>query len=169
MFTRSIFRHNAKEKAGCDYFTGEEDLQKGEATGRAATRDLAISIPGMLKSLYAVSSENHLGYSLTEPLIIAFRGAQGSDKTTLLQHILQSDHGLRIAVIVNDIGVTNVDASIIQSTHRIHKTEENIIALQNGCICCTLRQDLLSALVELSGKHDFDYVVIKSSGGESKI
>lgn len=123
----------------------------------------------MLKSLYAVSSGDHLGYSLTEPLIIVFRGTQGSGKTTLLQHILQSDHGLRIAVIVNDIGAINVDAAIIQSTHRIHKTEEKIIALQNGCICCTLRQDLLSELVELSEKHDFDYVVIESSGSESKI
>lgn len=62
----------------------------------------------------------------------------------------------------------NVDASIIQSTHRIHKTEEKVIALQNGCICCTLRQDLLSELVELSEKHAFDYVIIESSGSESK-
>ncbi|KAL2275188.1 hypothetical protein FJTKL_02415 [Diaporthe vaccinii] len=91
-------------------------------------------------------------------------GFLGSGKTTLLQHILQSDHGLRIAVIVNDIGAVNVDASIIQSTHRIHKTEEKVIALQNGCICCTLRQDLLSELVELSEKHAFDYVIIESSG-----
>lgn len=93
---------------------------------------------------------------------------QGSGKTTLLQHILQSNHGLKIAVIVNDIGAVNVDASTIQSTHRIHKTEEKVIALQNGCICCTLRQDLLSELVELSEKHAFDYVIIESSGSESR-
>lgn len=116
----------------------------------------------MSASLY----DDHLGYSLTEPLIIASCVAQGSGKTTLLQHILQSDHGLRIAVIVNDIGAINVDASIIQSTHRIHKTEQKVIALQNGCICCTLRQDLLSELVELSETHTFDYVIIESSGSE---
>ena len=77
--------------------------------------------------------------------------------------------GLRIAVIVNDIGAINVDASIIQSTHRIHKAEEKVIALQNGCICCTLRQDLLSELVELSEERVFDYVIIESSGSEHKI
>ncbi|KAJ0115225.1 hypothetical protein J7T55_001635 [Diaporthe amygdali] len=91
-------------------------------------------------------------------------GFLGSGKTTLLQHILQSNHGLRIAVIVNDIGAVNVDATTIQSTHRIRKTDEKVIALQNGCICCTLRQDLLSELVELSEKHVFDYVIIESSG-----
>lgn len=72
-------------------------------------------------------------------------------------------------MIVNDIGAVNVDATTIQSTHRIRKTEEKIIALQNGCICCTLRQDLLSELVELSEKHVFDYVIIESSGSKSPI
>ena len=102
---------------------------------------------------------------------------------------------MRIAVIVNDIGEyvsrsvcilprclpilnmdadlllgsvhrINVDASLIKSTHRITRTEEKVIALQNGCICCTLRQDLLSELVELFEKHAFDYIVIESSGSE---
>ncbi|CAN8099834.1 unnamed protein product [Discula destructiva] len=93
-------------------------------------------------------------------------GFLGSGKTTLLQHILRGDHGLKIAVIVNDIGAVNVDASLIKSTSsRITKTsEEKVIALQNGCICCTLRGDLLSELIELSEKHAFDYVVIESSG-----
>ncbi|KAJ4385390.1 hypothetical protein N0V93_009817 [Gnomoniopsis smithogilvyi] len=91
-------------------------------------------------------------------------GFLGSGKTTLLQHILKSDHGYRIAVIVNDIGEINVDASLIRSTHRITKTKENVIALQNGCICCTLRGDLLSELIELSERHVFDYVIIESSG-----
>ncbi|KAM0551360.1 hypothetical protein ACHAPJ_008468 [Fusarium lateritium] len=88
----------------------------------------------------------------------------GSGKTTLLQHILRSEHGLRIAVVVNDIGAINVDASLIKQTHRLTKTEEKVIALQNGCICCTLRGDLLEELVRLAQLQEFDYIIIESSG-----
>ncbi|KAK6844464.1 cobW domain-containing protein [Apiospora arundinis] len=92
-------------------------------------------------------------------------GFLGSGKTTLLNHILKGDHGLRIAVIVNDIGAINVDAKLIkQSSHRLTKTEEKVIALQNGCICCTLRGDLLEELVHLAELDQFDYIVIESSG-----
>ncbi|KAK8086480.1 hypothetical protein PG994_001454 [Apiospora phragmitis] len=92
-------------------------------------------------------------------------GFLGSGKTTLLNHILKGDHGLRIAVIVNDIGAINVDAKLInQSNHRLTKTEEKVIALQNGCICCTLRGDLLEELVHLAELGQFDYIVIESSG-----
>ncbi|KAK1762638.1 CobW/HypB/UreG, nucleotide-binding domain-containing protein [Phialemonium atrogriseum] len=91
-------------------------------------------------------------------------GFLGSGKTTLLQHILRSEHGLRIAVVVNDIGAINVDASLIKQTHRLTKTNEKVIALQNGCICCTLRGDLLEELVRLAELQQFDYVIIESSG-----
>ncbi|KAI7160085.1 cobW-domain-containing protein [Hortaea werneckii] len=91
-------------------------------------------------------------------------GFLGSGKTTLLQHILRSEHGLRIAVIVNDIGAVNVDASLIRNTHRLTKTEEKVVPLQNGCICCTLRGDLLEELVRLAGIAEFDYIIIESSG-----
>ncbi|ORY71418.1 CobW/HypB/UreG, nucleotide-binding domain-containing protein [Pseudomassariella vexata] len=89
-------------------------------------------------------------------------GFLGSGKTTLLQHILKSDHGLRIAVIVNDIGAINVDASLIKKNFR--KTKEKVVQLQNGCICCTLRGDLLEELVYLSELGEFDYVIVESSG-----
>ncbi|KAI9896139.1 hypothetical protein N3K66_009039 [Trichothecium roseum] len=91
-------------------------------------------------------------------------GFLGAGKTTLLQHILRSDHGLRIAVIVNDIGAINVDASLIKKTHHLSKTKEKVVALQNGCICCTLRGDLLEELVSLSQLQSFDYIVVESSG-----
>ncbi|KAG8624424.1 hypothetical protein KVT40_007491 [Elsinoe batatas] len=91
-------------------------------------------------------------------------GFLGSGKTTLLQHILRADHGLRIAVVVNDIGEINVDASLIKQTHRLTKTEEKVVALQNGCICCTLRGDLLEELVKLAELQSFDYIIIESSG-----
>ncbi|KAH7122929.1 CobW/HypB/UreG, nucleotide-binding domain-containing protein [Dactylonectria macrodidyma] len=91
-------------------------------------------------------------------------GFLGSGKTTLLQHILRSEHGLRIAVVVNDIGAINVDASLIKQTHHLSKTQEKVIALQNGCICCTLRGDLLEELVRLAQLQQFDYIIIESSG-----
>ncbi|USW51635.1 Putative cobW/HypB/UreG, nucleotide-binding domain, cobalamin (vitamin B12) biosynthesis CobW [Septoria linicola] len=91
-------------------------------------------------------------------------GFLGAGKTTLLQHILRSEHGLRIAVIVNDIGAVNVDANLIRGTHRLTKTQEKVIALQNGCICCTLRGDLLEELVRLSELAEFDYIIVESSG-----
>ncbi|GJC77383.1 COBW domain-containing protein [Colletotrichum liriopes] len=115
-------------------------------------------------------ARNDSGVDVTKPgqakplPVTLLSGFLGSGKTTLLQHILKSDHGLRIAVIVNDIGAVNVDASLIKKSHRLTKTEEKVIALQNGCICCTLRGDLLEELVRLSELHEFDYVIIESSG-----
>ncbi|UNI19544.1 hypothetical protein JDV02_005724 [Purpureocillium takamizusanense] len=91
-------------------------------------------------------------------------GFLGSGKTTLLQHILKTEHGLRIAVVVNDIGAINIDAALIKKTHQLTKTDEKVIALQNGCICCTLRGDLLEELVRLAQLQEFDYIIIESSG-----
>ncbi|KHN98364.1 CobW/HypB/UreG, nucleotide-binding domain containing protein [Metarhizium album ARSEF 1941] len=91
-------------------------------------------------------------------------GFLGAGKTTLLQHILRAEHGLKIAVVVNDIGAINIDAALIKKTHKLTRTEEKVIALQNGCICCTLRGDLLEELVRISRLEEFDYIIIESSG-----
>ncbi|KAL2210995.1 cobW-domain-containing protein [Sarocladium strictum] len=91
-------------------------------------------------------------------------GFLGAGKTTLLQHILRSEHGLKIAVVVNDIGAVNVDAALIKKTHTLTKTNEKVISMQNGCICCTLRGDLLEELVRLAQLQKFDYIIIESSG-----
>lgn len=96
--------------------------------------------------------------------VILLTGYLGSGKTTLVNRILSNRKGIRFAVIVNDIGEVNVDASLIAKGGIVGKTDASLVALQNGCICCTLKMDLVEQLGTLCRGNHFDYVVIEASG-----
>ena len=100
-----------------------------------------------------------------ETPVLLLTGYLGSGKTTLLNHILSNRSGIRFAVIVNDIGEVNIDASLIQKGGIVGgKDSGDLVALQNGCICCTLKMDLIEQLSEIVSTHKFDYIVIEASG-----
>lgn len=96
--------------------------------------------------------------------VLLITGYLGSGKTTLLNKILNNRKGIRFAVIVNDIGEVNIDASLIARDGLKGQGDDNLVALQNGCICCTLQMDLVNQLVDLMEGDRFDYIVIEASG-----
>ena len=96
--------------------------------------------------------------------VLLLTGYLGSGKTTLVNNILNNRKGLRFAVIVNDLGEVNIDADLIQQGGVVGQKDESLVALQNGCICCTLKMDLIEQLSEIIAQHKFDYIVIEASG-----
>ena len=96
--------------------------------------------------------------------VLLLTGYLGSGKTTLLNRILTNTKGIRFAVIVNDIGEVNIDASLIQQGGVVSQSDDSLVALQNGCICCSLKMDLISQLHDLCAQKAFDYIVIEASG-----
>lgn len=101
---------------------------------------------------------------LKEIPILLLTGYLGSGKTTLVNRILANKRGIRFAVIVNDIGEVNIDAALIQKGGVVGKKDDSLVALQNGCICCTLKADLIEQVYELMKLERFDYIVIEASG-----
>ena len=96
--------------------------------------------------------------------VLLLTGYLGSGKTTLLNRILSNRRGIRFAVIVNDLGEVNIDADLIAKGGIVGQKEESLVALQNGCICCTLKMDLVEQLRDIIAQHRFDYIVIEASG-----
>lgn len=96
--------------------------------------------------------------------ILLLTGYLGSGKTTLVNHILANKKGIKFAVIVNDIGEVNIDADLIQKGGVVGKKDESLVALQNGCICCTLKMDLVEQINDILKMNRFDYIVIEASG-----
>lgn len=96
--------------------------------------------------------------------VLLLTGYLGSGKTTLLNRILNNRKGIKFAVIVNDIGEVNIDADLIEKGGIVGQKEDSLVALQNGCICCTLKMDLVEQLADITRQDKFDYIVIEASG-----
>ena len=101
---------------------------------------------------------------MIETPVLLLTGYLGSGKTTLLNRILSNQRGIRFAVIVNDIGEVNIDADLIQKGGVVNQQDDSLVALQNGCICCTLKMDLVKQLQDIIAQQRFDYIVIEASG-----
>ena len=102
--------------------------------------------------------------NIKETPVLLLTGYLGSGKTTLVNKILANKKGIKFAVIVNDIGEVNIDADLIEAGGVVEQKDDSLVALQNGCICCTLKMDLVQQLNEIVSQQKFDYIVIEASG-----
>jgi G3E family GTPase len=96
--------------------------------------------------------------------IVLLTGYLGSGKTTLINHILSNTKGIKFAVIVNDIGEVNIDSALIEKGGVVNQNDDSLIALQNGCICCSLKTDLVKQVQDIANTNKFDYIAIEASG-----
>ncbi|HMR43790.1 MAG TPA: GTP-binding protein, partial [Saprospiraceae bacterium] len=96
--------------------------------------------------------------------VTVLSGFLGAGKTTVLNHVLHNKDGLKVAVIVNDMSEVNIDAQLVERGANLSRTEEKMVEMSNGCICCTLREDLMLEVERLARQGRFDYLLIESTG-----
>jgi len=96
--------------------------------------------------------------------VTVLSGFLGASKTTLLNHILHNKQNLKVAAIVNDMSEVNVDVNLVANENVLSRTEEKLVEMSNGCICCTLREDLMEEVERLAREQRFDYLLIESTG-----
>ncbi len=122
------------------------------------------TLPACLNASSFAKKNMEITMQRTQTPVLLLTGYLGSGKTTLLNRILTNKKGIKFAVIVNDIGEVNIDADLVEKGGIVGSTDDSLVALQNGCICCTLKMDLVAQLSDLISARKFDYIVIEASG-----